>query len=152
MTNVLQLDQFLPYRLSVASLLVSDVVARAYVRLFALTIPQWRLVAVIAENEGITQQQLGIKTRMDKLTVSRAARTLIQRELVARTPNPGDGRSHILMLTKEGRALYRTIVPEALKFEKIIFGHIDPEDLERFTAVLDQIVEAVSRMTDGHNE
>ena len=79
MTNKLVLDRFLPYRLSVTSNLVSDRIARAYAALFGLTIPEWRLVAVIAEVEAITQAEIGERTRMDKVTVSRAAASLIAR-------------------------------------------------------------------------
>lgn len=143
----LQLDKFLPYRLSIASLLVSDAIARAYVRLFALTVPEWRLIAVIAESPGITQQQIGVRTRMDKVTVSRAAIALTNRGLVTRAPNPDDGRSHILMLSREGQELYQHVVPQALKLEKSIFGQIGADDLERFSAILDQIVDAATQIT-----
>ena len=48
----LVLDDFIPYRLSVTSNLVSDGIARTYEALFGLTIAEWRLVAVIAEGQG----------------------------------------------------------------------------------------------------
>lgn len=145
----LQLDNFLPYRLSIASLLVSDVIASAYVRLFALTVPEWRLIAVLAESAGVTQQQIGVKTRMDKVTVSRAAIALTTRGLILRAPNPDDGRSHLLSLTTEGHALYKLVVPQALNLEKTLFGAIPPEDLERFSVTLDQIMAAAAVMHAG---
>lgn len=147
--KALQLDDFLPYRLSIASLLVSDVIAGAYVRLFALTIPEWRLIAVLAESGEITQQQIGIRTRMDKVTVSRAAIALARRGLVIRTPNPGDGRSHLLSLSKEGQELYALVAPQTLRLEQQLFGAIAPQDLERFNAVLDQIVKKAPAMHEG---
>ncbi|TAK10784.1 MAG: MarR family transcriptional regulator, partial [Rhizorhabdus sp.] len=54
--NRLTLDQFIPYRLSVTSNVVSDVIARAYEALFGLSIPEWRVMAVVAERDGVTQQ------------------------------------------------------------------------------------------------
>ena len=81
MTARLVLDDFIPYRLSVASNSVSDAIASAYEALFGLTIPEWRLVAVIAESEGITQQAIGAAPRLDKVTVSRAALALERRLL-----------------------------------------------------------------------
>ena len=113
MTNHLVLDRFLPYRLSVTSNLVSDRIARSYEALFGLTIPEWRLVAVIAEVEAITQAEIGERTRMDKVTVSRAAIALVERGLLARAPNPGDKRSHHLSLTDAGRDLYASVAPKA---------------------------------------
>ena len=107
----LALDDFIPYRLSITSNLVSDTIARTYESLFGLTIPEWRLIAVIAETGGITQQAIGAKTLMDKVTVSRAAIALVDRGLLARQANPEDRRSHLLELTEAGHDLYAAVAP-----------------------------------------
>ncbi len=139
MANRLQLDRFLPYRLSITSNLVSDRIASAYEALFGLTIPEWRLVAVIAEASAITQVQIGEQTRMDKVTVSRAAIALVGRGLLARTPNAADKRSHLLSLTSEGQALYAAVAPKALELEARIFSRFSDEELETFVAMLRRI-------------
>ncbi len=143
MTNHLVLDRFLPYRLSVTSNLVSDRIARSYEALFGLTIPEWRLVAVIAEVEAITQAEIGERTRMDKVTVSRAAIALVERGLLARAPNPGDKRSHHLSLTDAGRDLYASVAPKALELEGKIFARFTRAELEGFVAMLRRIDAAV---------
>jgi len=135
----LTLDDFLPFRLSFTSNLVSDRIARAYQALFGLTIPEWRLVAVIAEGEGITQQAIGAKTRMDKVTVSRAAIALVERGLIERAPNAGDRRSHLLRLTAAGQALYEQVAPKALELEQRIFGGFDADRVAAFVAMLREI-------------
>ena len=85
----LALDDYLPYRLSVASNAVSRLIARAYEDRFGLTIPQWRLMAVLAEG-ALTQQAIVAKTAMDKVTVSRAAQGLVTRHLIARAAHEAD--------------------------------------------------------------
>jgi DNA-binding MarR family transcriptional regulator len=135
----LTLDDFLPFRLSFTSNLVSDRIARAYQSLFGLTIPEWRLVAVIAEGGGITQQAIGAKTRMDKVTVSRAAIALVERGLIERAPNAGDRRSHLLRLTAAGTALYQQVAPKALELERRIFGGFDAGRVAAFVAMLREI-------------
>ncbi|MGY2735935.1 MarR family winged helix-turn-helix transcriptional regulator [Sphingomonas sp. UYP23] len=135
----LKLDDFLPYRLSIASNRVSAAIATAYQALFGLKISEWRLVAVIAEGPGMTQQALGLATRMDKVTVSRAAAALVERGLVARQPNPGDQRSHMLALTATGRALYDDVAPKALELEARVFAGFSPKEIATFRAMLDRI-------------
>ena len=98
----LRLDAFIPYRLSITSYLVSETIAGAYQALFGLSIPEWRVVAVIAEDEGMTQQQIGRRTRMDKVTVSRATIGLVDRGLVERRPHASDRRSQSLHLSAAG--------------------------------------------------
>jgi DNA-binding MarR family transcriptional regulator len=130
------LDHFIPYRLSVTSNLVSDVIATAYEALFGLTIPEWRVIAVVAENDGITQQGICTATRMDKVTVSRATIALVDRGLIARAPNSADRRSRLLALTRAGKALYADVAPKALEFEHRIFASFPEEEIERFMNML----------------
>lgn len=139
----LALDDFIPYRLSVTSNLVSDSIARTYESLFGLTIPEWRLVAVIAETGGVTQQAIGAKTLMDKVTVSRAAIALVDRGLLARQANPEDRRSHLLELTDAGRDLYAAVAPKALDLESRIFAAFEPAEVVQFIDMLRRI-EAVT--------
>lgn len=130
------LDRFIPYRLSVTSNVVSDVIASAYEALFGLTIPEWRVIAVVAENDGITQQGICAETRMDKVTISRATIALVDRGLIARAPNDADRRSRLLALTRAGQVLYAGIAPKALEFEQRIFSHFPDEEIEAFMTML----------------
>ena len=135
----LKLDQFLPYRLSIASNRVSSAIATAYQALFGLRIPEWRLIAVIAESDGLTQQALGAATRMDKVTVSRAAIALVDRGLVERRPNPDDQRSHLLSLTAAGQTLYESVAPKALELEAQVFAGFSAAELATFKAMLERL-------------
>ena len=135
----LKLDQFLPYRLSIASNRVSSAIATAYQSLFGLRIPEWRLIAVIAESDGLTQQALGAATRMDKVTVSRAAIALVDRGLVERRPNPDDQRSHLLSLTAAGPTLYESVAPKALELEAQVFAGFSAAELATFKAMLERL-------------
>lgn len=135
----LVLDRFLPYRMSMATNLVSDTVASAYEAEFGLRIPEWRLIAVIAESDAISQFEICGRTRMDKVTVSRAAIALAGRGLVERAPNPKDQRSHLLALTAEGRKLYHRIAPKALQIEAQIFDGFDAAEIRAFVSMLERI-------------
>jgi DNA-binding MarR family transcriptional regulator len=146
MSEKLQLDDFLPYRLSIASNAVSDAIATAYRTLFGLRIPEWRLIAVLAEDGGMSQQALCGRTRMDKVTVSRAAIALVERELVARAANPDDQRSHLLTLTPAGQALFDQVAPKALELERRIFEGIDSGELARFKAMLARLEAAAGAL------
>jgi DNA-binding MarR family transcriptional regulator len=143
MTDTLRLDQFLPFLLSVTSNRVSGRIARTYESLFGLSIPEWRLIAMIAEHDAITQAGIGERTRMDKVTVSRAAIALTQRALLVRTPHDTDRRSHHLSLTEAGRALYEQVAPKALELEKRIFSRFTAAELTTLTAMLRRIDAAI---------
>ncbi|WP_093309193.1 MarR family winged helix-turn-helix transcriptional regulator [Sphingomonas jatrophae] len=143
--RALILDEFLPYRLSFTSNLVSEAVAGAYMALFDLRIPEWRVIAVAAEHDGISQQEIGLATRMDKVTVSRAAIALTARGLLLKRPHPGDKRSHRLSLSAAGRALYAQVAPKALELEERIFAALPEGELDAFVATLRKIDAVVLR-------
>lgn len=140
----LRLQDYLPYRLSVAANAVSRLIARAYERQFGLKNPQWRLLAVLADEGPLTQQTLCGRTIMDKVTVMRAARGLLHRRLVRRLPNAEDGRSHRLMMTAAGKRLYERIVPLALAYQQQLLDGIEQRDIERLERLLRRIEQAAS--------
>src|SRR3546814_13852710 len=90
--KTLNLDQFLPYRLSIASNALSERIAEEYQSRFGLKIPEWRLMAVLGEGQPKTQRELVAATRMDKVTVNRAAKALADRQLIQRPAPAADGR------------------------------------------------------------
>lgn len=143
----LRLDAFIPYLLSVTSNVVSDAIASTYQALFGLTIPEWRLIAVIGEDDGITQQQVGRRTRMDKVTVSRATIALVDRGLVERKPHASDRRSQSLHLTKAGHDLYDQVAPKALELEHRIFASFDLKEIAAFRAMLARIQDVTLKIS-----
>jgi DNA-binding MarR family transcriptional regulator len=140
----LRLQDYLPYRLSVAANAVSQLIARAYKEQFGLTVPQWRLIAVLADAGPLTQQALCGRTVMDKVTVMRAAHGLVHRRLVKRLPNPRDSRSHRLILTASGGELYNKIVPLALKYESQLVAGIKASEIARLDRLLRHIERAAA--------
>ena len=141
-TAKLCLDRFLPYRLSVASNAVSTRVSQDYRKRFGLKIAEWRLIAILAETNRMTPQTLGDVTRMDKISVSRAASALIARGLVEANDNPDDGRSHLLSLTVFGAALYNEIAPAALATEAHLIATFTADERQMLDALLRRIERA----------
>jgi DNA-binding MarR family transcriptional regulator len=135
----LRLDAFLPYRLSVASNAVSTRISASYRKRFGLKVPEWRLIAILAEGHEMTPQAIGSAARIDKISVSRAAAALIARGLIVARDNPGDGRSHLLALTPEGRSLYAEIAPVALAMEADLLGSLSGEERAQLDGLLRRI-------------
>lgn len=145
----LTLDAYLPYRLSVASNAVSGLIARAYQDRFGLSVPQWRLICVLAEDGGLTQGQLVARTVMDKVTVSRAAQGLLRRHLVSRSDHHADARSHVLQLSAQGERLHAEIAPLALAYEQSIIEGLSPADVDGLKRLLLRLQDAATALADA---
>ena len=146
MTSPLRLDDYLPYRLSVASNEVSRLIARAYEDRFGLTIPQWRVICILAEDGPSTPQAIVARTATDKVIVSRAAQALTIRRLVQRKPNEADGRSHHLELTDTGRALHAEVTPLALRYEAEVISGLSETEVNGLKQLLSRIESTATRL------
>lgn len=142
----LRLDDYLPYRLATASGAVSRLIARAYEDRFGLTIPQWRVVCVLAEEGAAAPGRLVVRTGMDKVTVSRAAQGLTRRHLVERSRRADDGRSHTLTLTLEGRRLHDEIAPLALAYEAALISGLAPAEVALLKRLLGRLQAAAGAL------
>lgn len=145
----LRLDAYLPYRLSVASNAVSGLIARAYEDRFGLSIPQWRLLCVLAEDGARTQGQLVARTVMDKVTVSRSAQGLVKRRLIGRSQHALDGRSHVLALTAEGQRLHAEIAPLALAYEAELIAGLERDEVALLQRLLSRLQASAERLAVG---
>jgi DNA-binding MarR family transcriptional regulator len=101
----MDLEHFIPYRLSVLANTVSAALAGAYASRFGLTIPQWRVIAVLARVPGLSAADVAERTAMDKVAVSRAVTGLTRAGRVSRALAASDRRRSVLSLTARGQYL-----------------------------------------------
>jgi DNA-binding MarR family transcriptional regulator len=141
--RVLDLEHFLPFRLSVLASRVTRAVARVYARRFQLSAPEWRTVAVLGRYGAMTANSVVERTAMDKVRVSRAVARLLARERVTRRTDPDDRRRAILDLTPEGRAVYAKVVPMVMAVESGLLSGLSAEE----RAVLDQVMRKLEERT-----
>ena len=146
MTQTTPLFEFLPYLLSITSNAVSGRIAQEYRERFGLSVPEWRVMAVLGESGRLTQRELTTLTLMDKVAVNRACKGLEERGLASRQPNASDGRSHLLELTAEGRAMHAQIMPLAVAMERRIFGALSAPEIAQFRALLERVRGSVGEL------
>ncbi len=133
------LEDFLPYQLSVASNAVSARIAEQYRSEFALKMTEWRIMAVLGDGQALTQRRLVGLTLLDKVAVNRACKVLEDRGLILRAPNQDDGRSHLLTLSKSGKAIHARIMPMAKRIESDLFATFSPAERAQLEAMLKRI-------------
>ncbi|MEX2647829.1 MAG: MarR family winged helix-turn-helix transcriptional regulator [Alphaproteobacteria bacterium] len=139
------LGDFLPYRLSVVTNRISRAFAGRYASAFGLSIPEWRVMAVLGSFAPLTANQVAELTAMDKTKVSRAVARLARAGHLKRAANPGDRRSSRLALTAKGRGTHGRIVPLARMLEAELVAALAPGERARLDAALDKLDAWASR-------
>jgi len=146
MKDELILEDFLPYRLSITSNTVSTNIARVYEKRFGVSIPEWRVIAVLGRFPGLSAVEIADRTLMDKVAVSRAVTKLIKNGRIDREFADADRRRSILNLSEEGKKVHNEIAPLALKFEQQLVQDISGDDYDKFNSVLEQLLDKARQL------
>lgn len=135
----LVLDRFLPYRLSVLANTVSRSIARLYADRFGITIPEWRVLAILGDSGPGTSAEIRDRTAMDKVQVSRAIQRLLAARLVSRRTDQADRRRATITMTAKGVEVYREVVPLALSREAILLEGFTTEEQRMLDRLLERL-------------
>ena len=144
MSDELRLEDFLPYRLAVLSTTVSTTVARAYDKRFGVSIPEWRVIAVLGRFPGLSAVEVAERTLMDKVAVSRAVTKLIKNGRIDRKFDDTDKRRSILNLSEDGKKLHDEIAALALQFERDLLLGFSEEELENLNGIMERLLARAS--------
>ncbi|HUJ02810.1 MAG TPA: MarR family winged helix-turn-helix transcriptional regulator [Rhizomicrobium sp.] len=142
----LDLERFVPYKLSVLSNRVSDAIARLYSDRFGLTIPEWRIMAVLGQTSGLSARDVAVRTAMDKVQVSRAVASLVEAKRVIREVDESDARVSRLSLSARGRAIYDEIAPLALHLEDVLLGALTKEERRDLDAIMGKLAARIGKL------
>lgn len=140
MTDELILENFMPYRLARLSSTVSTAVAREYAKQFGLSIPEWRVIAVLGRSPGLSAVEVAEQTFLDKVAVSRAVTKLIKSGRIDRQFADADRRRSILNLSEKGRDVHDGVADLALEFERSLLDGLDSDEIARFDKVMDRLL------------
>ncbi|MGI9220107.1 MAG: MarR family winged helix-turn-helix transcriptional regulator [Woeseiaceae bacterium] len=140
MDDDLNLEDFLPYRLAVLSHTISTTIAKAYESKFGVSIPEWRVIAILGRFPGLSAVEVADRTMLDKVAVSRAVTKLIKSGRIDREFADADRRRSILNLSEEGKRVHDEIAPLAMAFETELLQGIGAEDYETFNVVLERLL------------
>lgn len=66
---------------------------------YDITVPQWKVLAQLSVEDGISQSSLARLSEMDAMTISGILERLEARGLAVRSPNPRDSRAKIVHAT-----------------------------------------------------
>lgn len=146
----LRLQEFLPYRFSVLTELMSRIFAERYEREFGISIPEWRVMAVLGERAPLSTQAVIEATEMDRVRVSRAVIRLADKGLLTRKAQQRDKRAHILRLSRRGVATYRQIVPLARKLQAELAASLEPDEVRVLDRILGKLHAGVGELALPH--
>lgn len=141
----LRLAEFTPYRIVALGRRLSEELGDAY-RNEGLTIPEWRVIAAVAQAPSVAARDVVAMTPMDKMAVSRAVTALEEKGLIERQ-TAEDRRVAALRLTANGETVYQRVAAIALRYEDRLLRRLSPADRKAFLDGLEAL-EAMDRAAE----
>ncbi|GGW21851.1 MarR family winged helix-turn-helix transcriptional regulator [Arenibacter certesii] len=93
---------------------------------------------------GTPSTALGPKMGMEATSLSRILKSMEQKGLIVRKPNPNDGRGVLIHLTDFGREKRNDSKAVVIRFNETIKSHVSEEQLNSFFEVAELINRLVS--------
>ncbi len=144
------LDDLLLYRFSRLVSTASSMVIRLCEGRFGISRREWRVLGVLAEEEGLLSSQLAQRAQLDRARTSKAVSSLVGKKLLTRAARPSDRRQVILALTDSGRALHRELFPLVRALNQELLQGLPEADVARLDAVLRTLQARAQQMVASH--
>jgi DNA-binding MarR family transcriptional regulator len=136
----LELEHFLPYRLSILSNTVSQSIATEYQDRFELSMTEWRVMTILARFPEISAREVVDRSAMDKVAVSRAVARLVNAGRVDRGIHDGDKRRSVLQLSEAGWAIHDEVAPLARAHERELLARLNEGEQAQLNGILDKLL------------
>lgn len=123
--------------------MVSNAVSHSFARRVeaqGVTVAEWVFLRMLYDVETIAPSLLAARMGMTKGAISKLADRLLAKELVARRPNPDDGRAHELFLEPAGRALVPRLAELADRNDAEFFDLLTQDERRQLEMLLRKIV------------
>lgn len=137
--DLFDLDGFIPYLLTRITGRLGKSLASA-LRPLRMTNKQWRVLAVLAAQDGRTISELCAYTAVDHSTLSRIVDRLAADGQVERVPSPDDARSSLIKLTVRGQETFQELLPIAIAQADWAIRGIDKVELDQLATTLRKIL------------
>lgn len=135
----LDLEHFVPYRISILATLIRKALSEIYRDDPGLTEPEWKVFTTIAHFGPLPSGDIGLHMTLDRMAISRALARLISLQLVGRAPLESDARMSEVNLTSRGSKVFDKLARQAAAIEKAILAPLSGKEVSQFLGLIDKI-------------
>jgi DNA-binding MarR family transcriptional regulator len=156
----LNVEDFLTFRVTRLSNALRTHLTKRYLEEFGLSLPEWRLLALIARFAPMRFSELTSRSSMDKGQVSRTLRVMAKKGLThLRTLRQRGSRSAealaapvMVSITAKGRTLYGSILPVARRRQAEMLLTLSESDRRALYETLEKLFRTIGQAALSNDE
>lgn len=122
--------------------------SRRYRSQFGVTLPEWRVLSIIALQKTTSARDISRVLVTDKAWVGLTVQKLERGGFVRRVSDSQDARRTLVSLTRQGKQVHDAIMANAQRRQKRLLGRLAEDDAQRLIASLDQLQAEADRMLE----
>jgi DNA-binding MarR family transcriptional regulator len=143
----LNVEEFLTFKLTRLSNTLRTNLTKPYLEQFDLSLPEWRLLALVARFAPMRFSEVTVRSGMDKGQVSRTLRVMATRGLTkTKIIKERGSRSTealaapvMVSITPKGTSLYKAVLPVARKRQADILLTLDESERASLYSIIDKL-------------
>jgi DNA-binding MarR family transcriptional regulator len=151
--STLNVEDFLTFRVNRLSNALRTNLTKRYLEEFSLSLPEWRLLALIARFAPLRFSEVTSRSSMDKGQVSRTLRVMAKRGLTKmKVIRERGSRSTealaapvMVSITAKGRAQYRAVLPVARKRQAELLLTLSTADRLALYSILESLYASIGK-------
>ena len=132
-------------KLNVVNVKMSRQIGQAVQKLANLRLPEWRILALLAEAGSLSQADIRNQIGMDKGQISRTVKNMLASDLVVNESGTTKTRNVRLSLTEKGVGVHQQVGIMMEKRNAELLGTLSPEQKASLFEGLERIEQAVDR-------
>jgi DNA-binding MarR family transcriptional regulator len=122
--------------------------SRHYRQQFGVTLPEWRIMSIIASRDGTTARDISHALATDKAWVGLSVKSLERRGYLTRSADKQDTRRVPLSLTRQGKELHDAIMVIARRRHRRLLASLPDGAADILSASLDRLQATAEQMLD----
>ena len=135
----LDLGRYVPGLLNFLSNKLSAGASKCYRKHFGVGVVEWRMLSMLAVENGVTANRICQVIGLDKSLVSRSLQQLEQAKYVTSQVDSRDARRYTVSLTEQGRALHDRIYRVAMEREQRLLADLSPAEVDVLVNLLERM-------------
>jgi DNA-binding MarR family transcriptional regulator len=148
----LDLARYVPGLLNFLSNKLSAGASKCYRKHFGVGVVEWRMLSMLAVENGISANRICQVIGLDKGAVSRALQGLEVSGYITTAVDHRDARRYTVSLTTQGRALHDRIFEVAMERERRLLDDFTPAEVDQLVEMLGRMHRKIERVNEYEPE
>lgn len=144
----LDLSRYVPGFITYISNKLASGASQCYRKRFGIGVVEWRMLSMLAVENGITANRICQVIGLDKSAVSRSLQTLEAAGYVSSAVDPNDARRNTVSLTRSGRELHDRVLKVALERERRLLSGLSAKEVDTLIHLLSRLHAQVNSVND----